>query len=130
MLDAIYDQCRKKGDSLLSTYARQSIGLIMLDMGKTDEALEILEPWVKRAQKEHNDWHGLEGNWGWRPVIIGKGKQSRRRPFRKYLKASKQVQIKQRFFSYLFELCFAIRNHELPDVSASPSTRKFMSAWP
>jgi len=118
MLDAIYDQCRKKGDSLLSTYARQSIGLIMLDMGKTDEALEILEPWVKRAQKEHNDWAWIGGELGLATGYYRKGEAKQAVDhLEKYLKASKQVQIKQRFFSYLFELCFAIRNHELPDVS-------------
>lgn len=117
MLDAIYDQCQKKGDSFLSAYARQSIGLIMLDMGKTIEAIEIMEPWVKRAQKEHNDWAWIGGELGLAAGYYRKGdfKQAIGH-LERYLKASTQVQINHRFFSYLFELCFAIRNDELPPV--------------
>ena len=117
MLDAIYDQCQKKGDSFLSAYARQSIGIIMLDMGKTDEALEIMEPWVKRAQNEHNDWAWIGGELGLATVYYRKGDSKQAIDhLERYVRASEQVQINHRFFSYLFELCFAIKTGKLPPV--------------
>ncbi len=117
MLDAIYDQCQKKGDTFLSAYARQSIGIIMLDMGKTDEALEIMEPWVKRAQKEHNDWAWIGGELGLATAYYRKGDSKQAIDhLERYVRASEQVQINHRFFSYLFELCFAIKKGELLPV--------------
>jgi len=118
MLDAIYAQCQKKGDSFMSTYAQLSIGGIMLNMGKTEEALELMEPWVNRAREEHNDWAWIGGELG---LAFG---YYRRRDFERstahlqeFLKASKQVQINDRFYPYLFDLCFAIHNGELPPVA-------------
>lgn len=118
MLDAIYTQCQKKGDSFMSAYARMSIGIIMLDMGKTEEALEILGPWVKKAQEEHNDWAWIWGELGLATGYYRKGNYELATDhLQRFLKARKQVQINLRFYSYAFELCFAIKNGELPPVT-------------
>jgi len=117
MLDSIYAQCQKKGDFFMSPYAMLSIGLIMLDMRKADEALQFLEPCVQASKKESNDWAWI---WGELALAFGhylkKNEKETRSHLQAFLRSRRQVQIKIRHHSYLMELCLAIKNGELEPV--------------
>ncbi len=118
MLDSIYAQCQKRGDFFMSPYAKLSMGLIMLDMRKADEALQILEPCVKAAKKESNDWAWI---WGELALAFGyylkKNEKETRSHLQAFLRSRRQVQIKIRHHSYMLELCLAIKNGELAPVA-------------
>jgi transcriptional regulator with GAF, ATPase, and Fis domain len=118
MLDSIYALCQKRGDFFISPYAKLSIGLIMLDMMKVDEALQYLEPCVKDARSENNDWAWI---WGELALAFGyylkKNKKEARSHLQAFLKSRREVQIKIRHHSYLMELCLAIKNGELDPVA-------------
>ena len=118
MLDSIDALCRKRGDFFIAPYAKLSIGLIMLDMRKADEALQYLEPCVKDARSESNDWAWI---WGELALAFGyylkKDKEKTRAHLQAFLRSRIQVQIKIRHHSYLMELCMAIKNGELDPVA-------------
>lgn len=54
----------RKSDLFMASYAKLSIGIILLDMGKTLEALDILKKWTKIARDAHNDWAWIWGTLG------------------------------------------------------------------
>jgi len=118
MLDAIRAQCQKKGDAFMSVNAMHCIGSILLDMGKTDEALDLLETWIKRAQEENNDWVWI---WGELTLAVGYNRKGDDKQaahhLKRHLEARKRVQFNIRFSPYILELCFAIQNKKLTPVA-------------
>jgi formate hydrogenlyase transcriptional activator len=118
MLEALYNRCQKKNDLFMASYAKLSISVILLDMGKTSDALDILEPWVKKAHDEHNDWAWIWGELASATAYYRTGNNKLAiNHLEKFLEARKQAQMNLRFYSYALELCFAIKNGKLPPVN-------------
>ena len=117
-LDALYNRCLEKSDLFMASYAKLSIGIILLDMGKTLEALDILKKWTKIARDAHNDWAWIWGTLGIAVASYRLGNIDETVYFlKKFLEARKQAQMNLRFYSYIFELCFAINIGKLPSIN-------------
>ena len=56
LLDAIESYCRERGDLAVSTHCKANIGLIVLDVGRTEEAIDILEPALEEAIRISAKW--------------------------------------------------------------------------
>ncbi|MEO0277982.1 MAG: sigma 54-interacting transcriptional regulator, partial [candidate division WOR-3 bacterium] len=56
MLDAIHEYCLKKGDYYLSAHASSAMGMIMLSINKTEEAVKYFKLALKESRKGQNLW--------------------------------------------------------------------------
>ncbi len=130
MLDAIYTQCEERGDSYMSATARVSMGVIMLDRGKTDQALQYIGHWSRQAKKDHNDWIWI---WGELALALAyflkKEQRSAVAHLQEFLKASEQVQITIRPYSFMLELCWAMEKGELPPIPGLSLEKELTKAF-
>ncbi len=118
MLDAIRNQCLKKGDLYLASYTEGNIGNILLDIGRTDEALQFLKDSAQKAREAHNDWVWLTGktSLSYLHYLKGDHKQSVRY-LREFLSQSRKVQTTVYLYPYLMELGLAMKKGIFPKIS-------------
>jgi len=118
MLDAIYSRCQTSGNAFTAAYAKLSIGFILIDTGNVQEALVLMEPWVEKSRTEQNDWAWL---WGELAIAtcyyLKKDSEKAGIHLQEFLKTSRQLNIKARFYPYLFELCLGIKKGELAPIA-------------
>lgn len=116
-LDALYKKCIEKKDFFMASYAKLSISVILLDMGKTCEALKILKKWTLIAKDARNDWAWIWGTLALAVAYYRLGNINETINFLKeFLAARKQSQINLRFYSYIFELSYATNIGKLPSI--------------
>jgi len=117
MLDAIRKQCRESGDFYMAAEATATIGAIMLEIRRMDDALQYLECSIKEGREEHNEWVVI-----WAELMLAlayflkKGGERKVYYLKKFLESSAQVQINVRLFPYLPEIYWAIKQGELPSM--------------
>jgi formate hydrogenlyase transcriptional activator len=118
MLDAVYQHCLEKGDRFLATWGRFNIGALLLDIRRTDDALHYLKSAVKEADQEHNDLVAIMG----RLMLsfahyLKEEKEASISYLQEFLQFSKQVHVEVRPYPYLLELCWAMHQGKLPQLS-------------
>ncbi len=117
MLDALRTHGLDKGDVYLTAYAEGNIGVILLDIGRVDEAIVFLERSAKEAQEAHNDWVwiSVQTSLAYAYYLKGEKKQAVK-CLQSFLQQSRRVQTTVYLYAYLLELCLAIKMGELPSV--------------
>jgi transcriptional regulator with GAF, ATPase, and Fis domain/tetratricopeptide (TPR) repeat protein len=118
MLDAIYQHCLGKGDRFLATWGRFNIGALLLDIRRTDDALQYLKSAVEDADREHNDLVAIMG----RLMLsfahyLKEEKEISISYLHEFLQLSKNVHVEVRPYPYLLELCWAMHQGKLPQLS-------------
>ncbi|MDZ7697113.1 MAG: sigma 54-interacting transcriptional regulator [Deltaproteobacteria bacterium] len=117
MLDAIRSQCLERGDLYLASYTEGNIGNILLDIGRTEEALQFLEKSAKKAKEAHNDWVWLTGKIFLSYLYYLKGDQKKSvRYLGEFLSQSRKVQTTVYLYPYLMELGLAMKKGLFPEV--------------
>ncbi len=117
MLDALRTHGLDKGDVYLTAYAEGNIGVILLDIGRIDEAIVFLEGSAREAQEAHNDWVwiSVQTSLAYAYYLKGEKKQATK-CLQSFLQQSRRVQTTVYLYAYLLELCLAIKMGELPSV--------------
>ena len=117
MIDSIRRLCLERGDTGLAAHSGTSIGAILLDMGRIDDALQYLEPSVEAATRVHRDWTMIQGELMLSYAYYLKGHGKRCIAYlRQFHKHNKQVHVSVRSWPYLMELCWAMENGHLPPI--------------
>lgn len=117
MLDALRTHGLDKGDVYLTAYAEGNVGVILLNIGHVDEAIQFLEGAVKEAQEVHNDWVWISAQISLAYAYYVKGnKEQAMKCLQCFLQHSRKVQTTVYLHAYLLELCLAIKMKELPPV--------------
>ena len=131
MLDAIQRLCRERGDRSMAAQAAATMGAIMLDNHRFQEALHYLEPSLKEGIQEHNEWVEIWVSLMLARVHFWRGEKKRTLLFlRKFLEASDQAQITVRPYPYFIELCWAAAQEEIagiPGLSLPEEISKMLS---
>ncbi|PKN69402.1 MAG: hypothetical protein CVU54_10255 [Deltaproteobacteria bacterium HGW-Deltaproteobacteria-12] len=128
MLDALRTHGLDKGDVYLTAYAEGNIGIILLDIGRIDEAIRFLEGAAKEAQDAHNDWVwiSVQTSLAYAYYLKGEKKQSIK-CLQSFLQQSRRVQTTVYLYAYLLELCLAIKTGELPAVEGLSLEKEIQS---
>jgi len=118
MLDGIRIHCLERGNRHLAANAGATMGVVMLDIGRPDDALQYLERSVQEAREEHNDWIWIIGKLMLAFAYYLKGKNKRSiASLREFLVNSRQVLVTVHLYPYLMELCWAIEQGRFPRIS-------------
>jgi transcriptional regulator with GAF, ATPase, and Fis domain/tetratricopeptide (TPR) repeat protein len=117
LLDALRKHSETKGDVFVESYAVLNIGLLMLDLGRIDEAYEYLEYSVNLASQVCNGWVNILGKLG---MSYSKYLKDERNEavelLKEFLSLRSQYQVLVWPFPYFLELCWAVENGGLPDI--------------
>jgi transcriptional regulator with GAF, ATPase, and Fis domain/tetratricopeptide (TPR) repeat protein len=117
MLDALRAHGLDKGDVYLTAYAEGNIGVILLDIGRIDEAVQFLEGSAREAREAHNDWVWISVQISLAYAYYLKGEKKQAMScLRGFLQQSRRVQATVYLYAYLLELCLAIKMGKLPSV--------------
>lgn len=117
MLDAIRSQCLEKGDLYLASYTEGNIGNILMDNGRTDEALQFLKDSQKKAKQAHNDWVLLTGKIFLAYLYFQRREKKKAlSSLREFLRQSRKVQTTVYLYPYLMELALAMEKGAFPGV--------------
>lgn len=118
MLDAIRSQCLEKGDLYLASYTEGNIGNILMDIGRTDEALQFVKDSQKKAKQAHNDWVWMTGKIFMSYLYYLRREKKRALSLlRDFLRQSRRVQTTVYLYPYLMELALASEKGAFPEVS-------------
>ncbi len=128
MLDALRTHGLDKGDVYLTAYAEGNVGIILLNIGRVDEAIQFLEGSAKEAQEAHNDWVWISGQISLAYAYYLKGKKEQAmKCLQCFLQHSRRVQTTVYLYAYLLELCLAIKMGELPSVEGLSIEKEIQS---
>lgn len=117
MLDALRTHGLDKGDVYLTAYAEGNIGIILLNIGRVDEAIQFLERSTKEAQAVHNDWVWISSQLSLAYAYCLKGKKEQAvNHLQCFIQHSRRVQTTVNLYSHLLDLCLAIKMAELPPL--------------
>ncbi len=114
MLDSIRTQCEENGDLYMGAYILGNIGNILLEIGRTDDAVQFLENASRQAHEVHNDWVWITVKIALAYAYFLKGEKQMALEFlQDFLRASRKVQATVYLYPYLMELCLAMREGKL-----------------
>jgi transcriptional regulator with GAF, ATPase, and Fis domain len=117
MLDAIRVQCEENGNLYMRAYAVGNIGNVLLEIGRTDDAIQLLETAAKQASEVHNDWVWISVKIALAYACYLKGeRRSALAHLREFLDSSRKVQATVYLYPYLIELGLAMKEGKLPQV--------------
>ena len=118
MLDGIRNHCRERGDRDMEALTAVGMGVIMLDMHRIDDAVRYVEYIVKEENQIKNEWVRMRGYLVLASAYYLKEKNRQSLKFlRTFLQQSRQVHVTVEIHPYLMELCWAIEQGRLPQVS-------------
>jgi transcriptional regulator with GAF, ATPase, and Fis domain len=115
MIDAILKYCQEIGYRSMAAYAGVAMGLVMLNTGSIENALQYLKCSLEDAKYGHNDWVKIAGNLAlaFTYYLKEENKQSIVH-LRRFLQQSSHVKVIVRPYGYLMELCWAMEQGKLP----------------
>jgi len=118
MLDAINSECIGRGDLSLASNAEGTIGSVMLEIRRMDEAIQYLEGALEKAQMKHNFFVQILGklSLSYAHYLLGQNKKCIGY-LRKFLNQSNQVKMRVQLYPYIMELCWAMEQGRLPSMS-------------
>ena len=118
MLDAIRTQCLERGDLTLASNAEGTIGSIMLEIGRIEEAVQYLESALEKAELKHNYLIQILGKLS---LSYAHYLMEKRRKciayLREFLDQSRRVKMTVQLYPYLMELSWAMEEKRLQPVS-------------
>ena len=124
MIDAIKSYCQERGDRYIFIYAQNATAGILIDIGRVDEGIQLLESALEEASRGHNDWIWLTGKVALALAYYYKKDYKRAMAsFYGYLEQCKQVNITLRFPA-LLELYWAMERGEIPQIPDLTITRE------
>jgi len=117
MIDAIHKQCQEQGDRYLAAYAGATMGMAMLDTGRTREAIDYLKQATQDAMRAENDWIRVVNKLtsAIACYLVG-NKQEAISFLQGYLKDSRKLQIRVQPYPHLLELCWAMEQGALKKI--------------
>jgi formate hydrogenlyase transcriptional activator len=117
MLHTIYDRCVEKGDLYLAAYAGSAIAMLMLGVGRTDDAFHLFRSSMKEALRSQN--HHVELVVTFMLALThhrkGENKESLRY-LRRFLKALRETHMSAQLYPYLMEICWSMETGAFPHV--------------
>jgi transcriptional regulator with GAF, ATPase, and Fis domain len=118
MLDAIRNHCLERGDLFLTANVEATMGIILLDIRRTDEAIQYLKNAVEKASREHNYVIQIFGNLSLAHAYYLLCEPRRSIPYLKaFLEKTQQVNMTVQLYPSLFELCWAMEQGSLPQLA-------------
>ncbi len=115
MLDAIRSQCLEKGDLYLASYTEGNIGNILMDIGRTDEALQFVKDSQKKAKQAHNDWVWMTGKIFLSYLYYQRREKKKALSFlRDFMRQSRKVQTTVHLYPYLMEMALDMERGAFP----------------
>jgi len=118
MLDAIRLHCLERGDLFLAANAEGTMGGILLDIRRIDEALQHLENALENARREHNYLVQILGNLSLAHGYYLLAEPRRSIPFLKaFLEQAQRVKMTVQLYPCLLELCWGMEKGVLPRVA-------------
>jgi transcriptional regulator with GAF, ATPase, and Fis domain len=117
MLDAIRTHCQQRGNRYIDSEAGITMGGIMLDINRIDDALKYLESSVEEAGLAKNEWMRMRGSLALAYAYYLQGEHERSLAFlQASIGLSSQVRVTVQNRPYLMELCWAMEQGKLPPV--------------
>jgi formate hydrogenlyase transcriptional activator len=117
MLDAIFSHCMDKGDISLAANAEGTIGSIMLQIHRMNDAFRYLEGSLEKARQKHNYFLQIlvKYSLAYAYYLIGDLKKSIAY-LEDFLDQSEQVKVTVQLYPYLMEICWAMEEGRFPKV--------------
>jgi transcriptional regulator with GAF, ATPase, and Fis domain len=117
MLDSIRIQCEENANLYMRAYAVGNIGNVLLEIGRTEDAVQFLESAAEQASEVHNDWVWISVKIALAYAYYLKGENSAALDhLRGFLDKSRRVQATVSLYPYLIELGLAMKEGKLPQV--------------
>ncbi|PKN04381.1 MAG: hypothetical protein CVU74_07160, partial [Deltaproteobacteria bacterium HGW-Deltaproteobacteria-9] len=118
MLDAIRTQCKQNAQLHPLSYAEGIMGIILLNIGRTEDAVRMLESSVKIASVVHNDWGWISGKLVLAYISYRKGSSAKAV---RYLQEAMSLTYKANTtvfldYPYFIKLAYAVEIGDLPAV--------------
>ncbi len=118
MLDAIRIHCLERGDLFLSANVEGTMGVILLDIRRIDEALQLLENALEKARREHNHLVQILVNLSLAHAYYLLAEPRRSVSFLKeFLEQAQRVKMTVQLYPCLLELCWGMEKEVLPRVA-------------
>ncbi|MBW2368128.1 MAG: sigma 54-interacting transcriptional regulator [Deltaproteobacteria bacterium] len=115
MLNSIYNHCMNKSDSNNASMAALGIGVLLLYIGRIDEALRYLEDAIKRGSEVPNNMTVLSTLHYLVVAYYKKGYIKKAGDcLNQFLLKKRNIEMPRAFFPYLIEICWLIEQGELP----------------
>lgn len=117
MLENIRRHCIEIGDRYMAALAVLGIGAIMLEIGRTDDALQHLEHALEEARRENHEFIVITVALFLAHAYYLKGEIDRSLShLREFLQQSEQTQMDVRFVPSLLDLCWEMEQGKLPRI--------------
>jgi formate hydrogenlyase transcriptional activator len=118
MLDAIRVHCLEKGDVSLVAHAEGTIGDLLLNIRRTEEAVPYLKSALEKASEENNRFLQilLHLTLASAHYFLGNHKRSMKY-LERFLERRQQVEMTVQLYPYLIELCWGMEQGILPRIS-------------
>jgi transcriptional regulator with GAF, ATPase, and Fis domain len=117
MLDAIRTQCEENGNLYMWAYSVGNIGNILLDIGRSEDAVQFLDKCSKEARRVHNDWVAITVKITLAYAYFSKGEEKKALHWlQEFLRESRKVRTTVYLYPYLMELCLAMKEGKITQV--------------
>jgi formate hydrogenlyase transcriptional activator len=117
MLDAIRIHCLERGDLFLAANVEGTMGVILLDIRRVDDALQYLQNALEKARQEHNHLVQILVNLSLAHAYYLLAEPERSISFLKqFLKQAQRVKMTVQLYPCLLELCWGMEKKVLPRV--------------
>ncbi len=118
MLDNMRNLCLERGDSYHAADLDVTIGNVLVDIGRLDEAIRSVEHSIEEARRKQNDWLQLRANMVLAYAYYLKDDQKRSLAYvRQFIQHGRRVQVTVQNYPYLMEICWAMEQGKFPQVA-------------
>ena len=118
MLDSIRDYCLQKGNLYVAASAGSSIAMTLLSINRLEDAFRYLKSSLGEAKQSGNYWVKLIVMFMLALAHFRKGNKKQSLEYlRQFLQNSREVHVSHQLHPYLMEICWAMENKDLPQIS-------------
>lgn len=117
MLHTMRNLCLERGDSYHAADLGVTIGTVLVDIGRLDEAVRTVEHSMGEARWKQNDWLQLRAN-----LILAYAyylKDDKKRSLscvRQFMQHGRRVQVTVQSYPYIMEICWAMEQGKFPQI--------------
>lgn len=124
MMNSIHQYCKERGDSFLAAHASYTLGATMADIRRLDEALQYLTCALDETNNEPS-WVTIRAFvvLAFINLLIG-DKEKCIYYIQEHLRHSRIINVAVRPYSYWMELCWAVKEKQLPPIDALDLTKE------
>jgi formate hydrogenlyase transcriptional activator len=117
MLHTIYDRCMEKGNIYLASHAGSAIAILMLGIGRFDDAFRYFASSMKQAVQSENQYVELIVTFMLALAHKRRGeKEKSLRYLRRFLKYLREYHVSAQLYPYLMEICWDMEAGSFPPV--------------